>query len=202
IERAMSHEPWRRVSGNSGLNPRSLAILRELWRWRDAEAKHHDKPPRRILRDDLMVEVARRKTADPKRIGAVRGMERGDLRRHLPKLAECVRRGMELPDSECPGAPPRERGHQLSVLGQFLFAALGSVCRQLDLAPGLVGTPNDVRALIAYRNREPGVDMREPPLLARGWRAEVVGHLFDDLLSGKTSVRIDDPLSDHPLAFE
>ena len=42
----------------------------------------------------------------------------------------------------------------------------------------------------------------EPPVLASGWRAELVGHLIDELISGKKSIRIEDPLSEHPLAFD
>jgi NADPH-dependent glutamate synthase beta subunit-like oxidoreductase len=41
-----------------------------------------------------------------------------------------------------------------------------------------------------------------PPRLARGWRAEFVGRLFEDLLAGKLSIRVVNPKSDHPLAFE
>jgi len=38
--------------------------------------------------------------------------------------------------------------------------------------------------------------------LARGWRAEVVGQVLEDLLRGKLAIRIQDPESDRPLAFE
>ena len=102
-------------------------------------------------------------------------------------------------------AAPREATPQLSVLGQFLFAALGSVCRQAHLAPNLVGGPNDIRDWIAWRLAAPAggypADSRRPKL-ASGWRAEFVGRLFDDLLSGKTSVRIGDPASEFPLILE
>ncbi|MGA2259316.1 MAG: ribonuclease D [Thermoguttaceae bacterium] len=53
--RAMSSERWRRVSGNSGLDQRSLAIVHELWKWREGEAKRRDQPARRVLRDDLII---------------------------------------------------------------------------------------------------------------------------------------------------
>jgi ribonuclease D len=201
IRRALSHERWRRVSGNSGLDARSLAIVRELWKWRDGEARRRDQPARRILRDDLIIELAKRQTADPKRIRALRGMERGDLLRRLGELAAAIQRALALPDEQCPPRAPREPSPQLSVLGQFLFAALGSVCRQAQLAPNLVGTPGDIRDLIAHRTT-PGHDHRRPPQLARGWRAEFVGRLFDDLLAGKTSIRIGEPTSDCPLVFE
>ena len=33
-----TRERWRRISGLSGLSPRSLAVAREVWRWREAES--------------------------------------------------------------------------------------------------------------------------------------------------------------------
>jgi ribonuclease D len=65
-----------------------------------------------------------------------------------------------------------------------------------------VGTASDVRDLDAYRLKLPGTKQNEPPSLAKGWRAEVVGRLIDDLLAGKVAIRIADPLADEPLAFE
>jgi ribonuclease D len=199
--RATSNERWRRVSGNSGLDQRSMAIVHELWKWREAEAKRRDQPARRVLRDDLIIELAKRQTADAKRIRAVRGMERGDLLRRIDDIAACIQRALDLPGEECPPRTPKETTPQLSVLGQFLFAALASVCRQAHLAPNLVGGPNDIRDWIGWRLAGGGISRRRPKL-ASGWRADFVGRLFDDLLSGKTSIRIGDPASEFPLVLE
>jgi len=196
-----SSERWRRVSGNSGLDQRSLAIVHELWKWREGEAKRRNQPARRVLRDDLIIELAKRQTADVKRIGAVRGLDRGDLLRRINDIAACIQRALTLPAEDCPPRPPRETTPQLSVLGQFLFSALGSVCRQAHLAANLVGGPNDIRDWIAWRLAE-AENSRRRPKLASGWRAEFVGRLFDDLLSGKTSVRIGDPASESPLVLD
>ncbi len=195
------NERWRRVSGNAGLKPRQLAVVRALWQWRDAEASRRDKPARYVLRDDLIIEMARRASADPTQILSVRGMERGDLRRRVDEMAAAVREALELPEEELPQPLRRERTQDYSVLGQFLFAALGSLCREANLAPALVGTPNDIRDLIAYNAKEPKPTGRVPRL-ARGWRADFVGRLFDDLLAGKVTVRIGDAHSDSPLQFE
>ena len=141
-----------------------------------------------------------------KRIHAVRGLERGDLLRKINDIAACIQRALALPAEQCPPRAPRETTPQLSVLGQFLFAALGSVCRQAHLAANLVGGPNDIRDWIAWRLAEPAsggpANSRRRPKLASGWRAEFVGRLFDDLLSGKTSVRIGDAASESPLILE
>ena len=199
VEAARTAERWRRVSGTNGLSSRSLAIVRELWRWRDAEAARRDSPVKRVLRDDLIVELAKRRSADPKQIRAVRGLERGDLQRLIPKIAEHIATALELPDAECPHGERRETPNQLNLLGQFLSAALTSICRSAQIAPSIVGTASDVRDLIGFRL---GFGGDEPPLLARGWRPQVVGRLIDDLLSGAKSIRIADPNSDHPLVFE
>lgn len=199
VEASRTREKWRRVSGINGLSARSLAIVRELWRWREAEAERRDLPVRRILRDDLIVELAKRQTADLKRIQAVRGLERGDLKRLLPEIARHIDIALQLPNSGYPQFERREVPQQINVLGQFLATALTSICRAARLAPSLVGSASDVRDLIAFRL---GYGSDEPPQLARGWRAEVVGQQLDDLLSGRTSIRIVDPKSDEPLEFE
>jgi len=223
IERSLSDERWRRVSGNAALDGRGLAVVRELFYWREDEARRRNKPARRVLRDDLIVELARRGSADPKRIRAVRGLERGDLQRRLDEIVAAVRRGLDAPEAECPPRPPRERGGELSVLGQFLFAVLGNLCRQARLAPNLAATPNDIRRWLTYRIKHekndrigrdaPPTSEQRPaawesdgspvlPKLARGWRAEFVGRLFDDLLAGNTVVRVGDADLEYPLLFD
>ena len=158
---------------------------------------------RRVLRDDLIIELAKRRSTDPAHIRSLRGMERGDLQRVLPQLAAAIGRALELPDDECPVQPPRETPAQLTILGQFLGSALTSICRSAEVAPSIVGTASDVRDLAAYRLGLTGGNGRhEPPSLGCGWRAEVVGRLIEDLLAGKVAVRIGDPRSDDPLSFE
>ena len=203
VEESFIRKRWRRVSGLSGLSRRELAIARELWHWRDSVAESRDMPPKRVLRDDLLVELCKRKSADERQISAIRGMQRSDLRHILHGLSEAIGRGLELPDEECPGgekhrAPPP----QLAVLGQFLATAVAGVCRQMYLAPALVGTSSDMRDLLAYKLGYWDDEDDHAPLLASGWRAEVVGSLVDDLLSGKASLRIGDVRSHDPLVID
>jgi len=203
VEESFVRKRWRRVSGLSGLSRRELAIARELWHWRDGVAESRDMPPKRVLRDDLLVELCKRKSADERQISAIRGMQRSDLRHILRGLSEAIDRGLALPDDECPGgerhrAPPP----QLAVLGQFLATAIAGVCRQMHLAPALVGTSSDMRDLLAYKLGYFDGEEDATPLLASGWRAEVVGDLVDDLLSGRASLRIGDVRSHDPLVID
>jgi ribonuclease D len=203
LEWSLNRPSWRRLPGISGLSRRQLAVVRELWQWRDAEAQRRNCPPRRILRDDLVVELGRRESSDPQRIRAVRGLEFRHVQRHLPAIAEAIEVALRLDESEWPTLA-RTRSYtspQLTMLSQFLNTALGSVCRSMDLTPGVVATVDDVREFVAYR-----LGLLEPdatlPALAQGWRAEVIGRVLDDLLAGRLAIRISDPLSEQPLLLE
>jgi ribonuclease D len=195
---------WRRVAGTSGLSPRQLAIVRELWQWREEQAQERNCPSRRVLRDDLIVELARRRTDDLSRIRAIRGLERRDLQRHMPALAACIRRACALESSDCPDPTraPNWNSAQLQLLGQFLATALGSLCRAMEIAPSLVGTTQDLRDLVAYRLNLGAANNQAVPVLSRGWRAEVIGQTIDELLAGRIAVSVHDPLADNPLQLE
>ena len=201
--RAMSDERWRRVSGNSGLDPRSLAIVHELWKWREEEARRRDQPVRRVLRDDLIIELAKRQTADVKRIRAVRGMERGDLARRLDQIASCIQRALACRRRSVRRGIRGRRRRSFpcwgsSSLPPWAASAARPTWRRISSAGPTTfatGSAGGWRAATAGKSRH-------VPKLASGWRAEFVGRLFDDLLSGKTAVRIGDPAAEHPLILE
>ena len=199
---ALDRKDWRRVSGIGKLGPRNLAIVRELWHWRYDEARRRNQPQKRLLRDDLIVELAKRKVDNPAQIMAIRGMERSSAKRKADELAECVRRGLAAPPDDAPRAPRKNVPSQLSLLGQFLAPALGTICHRAGVAASLVGTASDVRELVAQhmgfgKDRDGSL-----PVLASGWRAELVGNLIYNLLDGKKSIRIDDAKDADPLVFE
>ncbi|MCE9605597.1 MAG: HRDC domain-containing protein [Planctomycetia bacterium] len=202
LENSLTRDRWRRVAGSSGMSSRSQAVLRELWMWREREAERRNLPARLVLRDDLLVEMSKRKVSDPKHLGAIRGMERPELRRAVPEFSQLIEKALRLPDEACPPMVRTDTNPQLSMLGQFLSSALTSICRAAEISPSLVGTANDVRELVNYRLNGVADSEGEIPILARGWRAEVVGHLIEELLAGRMSIRIADPNSEHPLVFE
>ena len=193
------HPRWRNVPKSSHLKPRELAILRELWFWRDRLAKKWNQPAGYVLRDDLLVELARRGTDDPEQIASVRGMQRGDLPRILPEIAAAVRLALNLSVDELPTPAERFSYPQYAEMSQFLYAALSSISRRKHVSQQLVGGSGDVRELVAaqYGTLPEGIK----PRLLNGWRAVFVGNLLDDLLNGRTAVRLNRDTPDEPLDF-
>jgi len=178
-----------------------LAIIRNLYQWRLATAQTRNHPLRRVLRDDLMIEIARLKTDQPLKIRSIRGMNFSRHANDLTEIAETVGQALRLPDDQLPRKVRSEANYsKLSQVIQFSQTALGIVCRREQVAPALVGTTQDLRELVAWTMGEFSGD--QPPLLDRGWRKEVVGDVITDLLAGKLAIKITNPKAEFPLAFD
>ena len=58
-------EAWR-INGSGKLRGQAAAVLRELWKWRDAEAEAADRPPFHILQNQALIDAAERFAAGEK----------------------------------------------------------------------------------------------------------------------------------------
>ncbi|MBI3865688.1 MAG: HRDC domain-containing protein [Planctomycetia bacterium] len=200
LEQEPNRESWRRLPGAQGLSTRELAVAREVFQWREQEALQRNKPARRVFRDDLIIELARRQPHDLNELLATRDMNRSDYKRSAPEMLSAIARGLALPRDQCPAVKRTEKDQDEQILAQLLSIALANRCAQMDVAVGIVGTTADLRHLARWHvyNDRSG----ETPRLLQGWRAEVCGDLLEKVLDGKISLRIGDPFSDHPLIFE
>lgn len=200
LERTEDEPQWQRVSGITSLNRRALAIVRELWITRDEEAEKKNRSPKRVLPDDLIVELAKRGTPDLQRLKAIRGFENRVSKSLVRPIAAAIQAANEIPDDQCPKRMPRGKTMNLGLLGQFLTTALAVVCKTESIAPNIVGTAQGVRTMAAWRLGL--IEMKSPPELATGWRAEIVGQLIDRVLDGSVAIRVDNPKSEQPLSLE
>ncbi len=193
-------ERWRKVSGVHRLSRREMAIARELHEWRDEQAQNRDKPARTVLRDDLIIDLARRKPRKLPDVTATRGMQRGH-KRDAEQLLACVQRAMEVPDKDCPQKSKKHRAApQEDVLAKLLGIALADRCAEFGLSQSIIGSMSDLQELVRWH----AFDGRQgpTPVLLQGWRAEVCGNVLTDLLDGRVSMRVVDTQQEAPLTFE
>jgi ribonuclease D len=200
VELDARRENWHKLPGLAALGRRELAVVREIYRWREHEAQASDKPPRRILRDDLVIELARRKPRELHDLMATRDMNRKDYRRNAGGMLAAIERGLAVPEHDLPAPQRNDRDPDEQILAQLLSIALANRCAQLNVALALVGTASDLRHLVRWHVQQDHDGPR--PRLTQGWRAEVCGDLLSDVLAGRIALRVADPKSDHPLIFE
>ena len=201
LEVERNDESWRKLGGLQKLKPRQLVVARELFRWRERIATDRNQPIRRILRDDLILDLAMRQPKTPEAVLATRDMSRPSYKRHLSELADSIVRALALPESQWP--KPLEISESSSedhILSKLLQIVLANRCSEMKVALSLVGTSADLKNLVRWHTRKNS--KQPPPRLAQGWRAEVCGDLLADVLDGKVSFRVGDRNSEHPLVFE
>jgi ribonuclease D len=94
--------PYVRIKGAGPLDVPGLAVLRELAAVREAESARLGVPPFKVVANDVLLELARRRPRTPEEIRAVRGLERGRGAGCVRAFAQAIARGLEL------GAIPAE----------------------------------------------------------------------------------------------
>jgi len=97
--RAHTHEDWR-IKGGEHLSRRSLAILRELWQWRESEALGTHKPPYFILSHEIVTDIA---AAGANGVESLIPPHVNPRRRQA--ILEAVARGLNVPEDALPVIP-------------------------------------------------------------------------------------------------
>ncbi len=195
-------DPWARISGLHKLNRRQLAVAHELARWRETEARSRNRQPRRVLRDDLVIDVARRRPKTKKDLFATRDMNRPASKNSADAILECVARAEEVKDGDLPKTM-RSRSHDADpdqqVVSKLLSLALSNRCAQMEISQQLVANNADLQELVRLICSDKPTDAL--PLM-NGWRAVVCGDLLADVLNGNVAVRVAKPGEKGPLMFE
>ena len=180
---------YLRVRGRNTLDAQGLAILQDLARWREDEAIRRDRPRGSILKDELLVEVARRAPRGVGQLERLRGFAPRDLDRHGETLIALVKDVVARPRSTYPvpessNPPPDDAALALTELLQAVTHAVASEC---GLAVGLLATHSELQRLAELHRR---CDPLIHPLM-EGWRGELLGSRLLDVLEGRSAVRWD-----------
>jgi ribonuclease D len=163
-------EVWRRVKNIGGLDRRSLAIVRDIYMWRDALARKADRPPFKVLGNDAIVEIAKAKPATFRELAALRAVSRYHSDRYGRELSAIVRRALEIPEAELPErSEPKAwiRDKTLESRINRLKAVRDRHARELKI-DGSVLAARHILAAIATDNTLDVPAMRE-------WQKKVMG---------------------------
>jgi ribonuclease D len=179
-------ELWRQFSGRTSLDRRGLAVLRELCVWRDEEAQRRNKPRRSVVKDDLLLEVARRQPSDPTAILQLRSAPPSLGERAAREIVERVKIGRAVPHDEQPEAESSvSLDDQASALHELLSAVVRVRAIEAEIAPSLLASSEALRQIAAARAEVPGM------AVFQGWRDRIVGDALRGALAGRVSVAWD-----------
>ena len=167
---------YLRLKGAKALPGRALAVLRELFEWRDQLARRTDKAAFRILNNEPMLAMAKAPPADLSELKAVRGIGGDQAERRGREILAAVQRGLAVPEAGLPRVerPPRRPADPAyEARLERLKATRNLLAAQYELAPGVL-CPNGTLEAIARINPASIEELAEVPELRR-WQAREVG---------------------------
>ena len=166
-------EAFRRVKGAGGLDRRGLATLMILSEWREEEARRNDVARPFVVRDETLLEIARRRPRRPNELPEVLTLPPRERRRYGQALLDAVDRAARLPEHDLPRQTPRApRIERATELVRGLQALVADRAKELGVAPEVLAHK---RALERLVREVAGNGSRELPPELEGWRREVVG---------------------------
>ena len=192
---------WRRLPGLHQFNRRGLEMVRQLAEWRENEARRQNRPMRQVMRDDLLVAIARRQPASRRDLEALRDFNRPGLLQKSQAILGVLEQARAVPAESLPEPSFRpDDSPGASTVANLLAAALAQLCARQKVSASLAANVSDLKHLIRWYLE--GRSDRDRPTLLQGWRDEFCGELLLEVLEGKRTFRVVDPASESPIALE
>ncbi len=150
-------------------NRKALSVLMELAAWREQLAQSQDVPRARIMKDEVLYDIANQSPTAPEQLSRLRSLSEGFSRSARAKeIVAAVKRGLERDMSEVPSL---RQGEPLSAEAtatvELLKVLLKSAAARHGVAPRLIADTSDLERLAAQ-------DVADVSAL-HGWRRQLFG---------------------------
>jgi ribonuclease D len=164
--------------------PKELAVLIEVAGWREREARNRDVPRGRVLKDDVVGDIAIQAPITMERLAGLRSLPRGFERSKWGEaIIEAVKRGLERDPKTLPRldrAKPVING-QATV--ELLKVLLRMTSERHGVAAKVIATVDDLDRIAAD-------DQADVPAMS-GWRRELFGEKALALKQGRLMLAIE-----------
>lgn len=171
-----------RFKGAAGMEPRTLAVLEELLRFRDEKAKARDLPAFKILGTETLRELAVKKPRKAGDLAGIAGLTAKLTERYGEGILAAVARGMATPPDRLPRYPrqprrfrERDQEERLHKLKQWRE----NRARELGIEPGILANNALLETLADADLGREGADGLVP---MKRWQRELFGAELHRLL--------------------
>jgi ribonuclease D len=165
--------------------PKELAVLIEVAAWREREAQTRDIPRGRVLKDEVVGDIAIQAPTTIERLGGLRSLPKGFERsRWGEAIVDTVKRGL----ARDPKTLPRLERQRPQANGQAATVELLKVL--LRMTSEKHGVAAKVIATVDELDRIAADDEADVPAL-RGWRRDLFGEKAIALKHGKLALSVE-----------
>lgn len=172
---------WERLRSRAR-KPKDLAVLMEVAAWREREAQSRDTPRSRILKDDVIGEIASQHPTTIEKLGQLRAIPKGFERSRAGEMiVEAVKAGLARDPKTLPRIErDRPLSNGASATVELLKVLLRMTSEQHGVAAKVIATVDDLERIASEDEPDVGA--------LRGWRGELFGDRAMALKSGRLAL--------------
>jgi len=174
---------WERLKSRVR-KPKELAILIELAAWREREAQLRDVPRGRVLKDEVIGEIAIQAPTTPEGLAALRSLPKGFERSKWgQEILEALKRGLARDPKTLPRIERARSQANASATVELLKVLLRMTAEKHGVAAKVIATVDDLERIVAHDN----ANVRA----LKGWRRELFGEKALALKHGDLALAIE-----------
>lgn len=175
---------WLKVKGKNKLTGRQLSIVQVLCEWRERTAQVEDRPRSWLMRDDMLLELAKLQPGTVSALAEVRGINERTVNRYGKVLCQLINDARQRPPVPLheKGRPARKTQQQEAIL-DILTALVRVRAEENSLNPAILATRKDLEVLLFNDDDECS--------LLHGWRFSMAGRELVGLLKGDFLIGIE-----------
>lgn len=172
-------ECWRKLKYKNR-TPAHLNLLRAIAGWRERMAQRKDVPRGRLLKDEVILQIAALAPENMEDLAQVRGALKHLSADNAKSLLAAMNEARQLPRDSWPRDEKKKQmlTPEQDVLVDMLKLLLKFECETRGVASKIVGGKEDLAALVLASDRA------AMPIM-QGWRYELFGRKADAFLQGK-----------------
>ena len=181
--RADPERAWERLKSRVR-KPKELAVLIEVAAWREREAQARDVPRGRVLKDEVIGDIAVQAPSTIERLSHLRSLPKGFERsRWGEQIVEAVKRGIERDHKSLPRIERFRPTANGAATVELLKVLLRMTAERHGVAAKVIATVDDLDRIAAD-------DEADVPAL-KGWRRELFGEKEIALKHGRLALAVD-----------
>jgi ribonuclease D len=174
---------WERLKSRVR-KPKELAVLIEVAAWREREAQIRDVPRSRVLKDDVLGDIAVQAPATVERLGQLRSLPKGFERsRWGEAIVDAIKRGIERDPKTLPRLDRFRPAPNGAATVELLKVLLRMTAESHGVAAKVIATVDELDRIAAD-------DDADVPSL-KGWRRELFGDKALALKHGKLALAVE-----------
>lgn len=177
-------DAWKRIKIRSK-KKQDLVTLQALAAWRETMAQEKDIPRGRILKDEILAQLAMLKPTSENDLKSVRGLPEGyrkgyQAERILKMIAQ-AKQNWKSSTIEIPQAR-KKPDTDISAAMDMLKLLLKIKASEAGIAPKMLATVSDLEDI--------ALGLGDNLAIMKGWRYEIFGQYAQDLLKGRISLSL------------